>query len=142
MQLRWIIGCVDASACAIPKAFGMAQSEETNRRIDKARCSEISRYPHRVEQEGLLASCKDLIYGLRSGQRVSSKAGAYFHTHIVDSGSLSGYGVLSLPKDDFCETPRADPHAGCCGEGRLITVPYPIGSIHIILHRVRENVHR
>ena len=24
------------------------------------------------------------------------------------------------------ETPCADPHAGCCGEGRLNTAPYPI----------------
>ena len=39
---------------------------------------------------------------------------------------MSGYGVLSLPKDDFREPPGADPHAACCGEGRLITVPYPI----------------
>ena len=68
----------------------MAQSEETNRRTDQARCSEVSCDSHRVEQKGLLASFYDALYELRPGQRVSSKAGAYFHTHIVDSGSLSG----------------------------------------------------
>jgi len=31
--------------------------------------------------------------------------------------------------DDFRELPRADPHEGWCGEGRLITVPYPIGCL-------------
>jgi hypothetical protein len=44
-----------------------------------------------------------------------------------------------LRPDDFCETPRADPHPGCCGEGRLITVPYPIMRIfhksHPIAHK-------
>jgi hypothetical protein len=65
---------------------------------------------------------------LRIGKRVSSKAGAYVCAIIVDWDSLSGQGVLSLPKDDFREPPGADPHAGWCGEGRLITVPYPIMS--------------
>jgi len=27
------------------------------------------------------------------------------------------------------ETPRADPHAGCCGEGGLKTRPYPISHL-------------
>jgi len=35
--------------------------------------------------------------------------------------------TIRLRPDNFCEPPRADPHAGWCGEGRLITVPYPIG---------------
>ena len=45
--------------------------QETHRRTDKAWCSEVSRDSYRVEQEGLLASCKDLVYELRLGQRVS-----------------------------------------------------------------------
>jgi hypothetical protein len=34
--------------------------------------------------------------------------------------------TIRLWLDDFCEPPIADPHDGWCGEGRLITVPYPI----------------
>ena len=30
------------------------------------------------------------------------------------------------------ETPRADPHAGCCGEGRLEAGPYPIGRLCVV----------
>jgi hypothetical protein len=104
----------------------MAQGEETHRRADQARCSEVSRNSYRIEQEGLLASYEDSVNELRLRQRVSSKAEAYFDTNTVDWDSLSGYGVLSLPKDDFSETPRADPHAGSCGKVRLITAPYPI----------------
>ena len=33
-----------------------------------------------------------------------------------------------LRPDDFREPPRADPHAGWCGEGRLNAVPYPISA--------------
>ena len=36
-----------------------------------------------------------------------------------------GFNVRLRP-DDFREPPIADPHDGWCGEGRLITVPYPI----------------
>jgi hypothetical protein len=36
-----------------------------------------------------------------------------------------GFNVRLRP-DDFCEPPIGDPHDGWCGEGRLITVPYPI----------------
>ena len=32
------------------------------------------------------------------------------------------------------ETPRADPHAGCCGEGRLEAGPYPIGLLPLTVH--------
>ncbi len=39
---------------------------------------------------------------------------------IVDSD------LIRLRPDDFYETPIADPHDGCCGEGRLNAVPYPI----------------
>ena len=34
--------------------------------------------------------------------------------------------LIRLRPDDFHETPGADPQAGCCGEGRLTAVPYPI----------------
>ena len=34
--------------------------------------------------------------------------------------------LIRLRPDDFHETPGADPQAGCCGEGRLNAVPYPI----------------
>jgi len=29
------------------------------------------------------------------------------------------------------ETPSADPHAGCCGEGRVKTGPYPIRDLSV-----------
>ena len=34
--------------------------------------------------------------------------------------------TIRLRPDDFREPPIADPHDVWCGEGRLITVPYPI----------------
>jgi hypothetical protein len=36
--------------------------------------------------------------------------------------------LIRLRPDDFHETPIADPHDGCCGEGRLNAVPYPIAA--------------
>ena len=37
---------------------------------------------------------------------------------------------VSLDVESSCdETPRADPHAGCCGEGRSKTCPYPISAL-------------
>jgi len=33
-----------------------------------------------------------------------------------------------LCSNSLRETPCADPHAGCCGEGGLETRPYPISS--------------
>ena len=34
--------------------------------------------------------------------------------------------LLSKLKSALLEPPRADPHAGWCGEGELNTPPYPI----------------
>jgi hypothetical protein len=53
---------------------------------------------------------------------------------VVEMDSMSGYGVLSLPKDDFREPPIADPHDGWCGEGRLNAVPYPIRRALLLYH--------
>ena len=47
-----------------------------------------------TEQKGLLASRQDIVYEYGVVQRVSSKAGACFHTHTVDWDSLSGYGPM------------------------------------------------
>ena len=41
--------------------------------------------------------------------------------------------LIRLRPDDFRETPSADPQAGCCGEGRLNAVPYPIKAFFLIL---------
>ena len=46
-----------------------------------------------------------------------------------DEANWGGCGNRLRP-DDFCQPPIADPHAGWCGEGRLITVPYPIGRFY------------
>jgi len=35
------------------------------------------------------------------------------------------------------ETPSADPHAGCCGEGKLEAFPYPISTFAL---EVRKNI--
>jgi hypothetical protein len=52
---------------------------------------------------------------------------------IVDSD------LIRLRPDDFHEPPTADPHGGCCGEGRLITVPYPITRFTIFCIRKFQN---
>src|SRR3972149_3899154 len=55
----------------------------------------------------------------------------------------SGF-TIRLRPDDFCEPPRADPHAGWCGEGRLITVPYPIMPMMVTdsLEQECHDIHR
>jgi len=35
------------------------------------------------------------------------------------------------------ETPCADPHAGCCGEGRVKTGPYPISTIFLARTQIK-----
>jgi hypothetical protein len=50
----------------------------------------------------------------------------------------SGF-TIRLRLDNFREPPRADPHAGWCGEERLITVPYPImGSLCLTINNKVE----
>ena len=54
-------------------------------------------------------------------------AGSGFEPEIGILFAHCGFRLtIRLRPDNFCEPPIADPHDGWCGEGRLITVPYPI----------------
>ena len=105
----------------------VGQGAKADWRAYQARVSKVSGDTDGPEQEGLLASCQDVCDQLRVVKEYLARSGACFSYAHCGSGF-----TIRLRPDDFYEPPRADPHAWWCGEGRLNTVPYPIGRCFFI----------
>ena len=63
---------------------------------------------------------------MSSHAAMNPNGGADNMRRVMKDRPLDTVLTIRLRPNNFCETPRADPHAGCWGEGRLITVPPPI----------------
>ena len=69
-----------------------------------------------------------------SSHDMKNPTGGVSMGHVIEppdpnSNPLRNFGLIftiRLRPDKLCETPSADPHAGCCGEGERETPPYPI----------------
>jgi len=78
-----------------------------------------------------VAFVPDPGYSYRYDQPMAQGTGSSICQRAVGEYlSASGGSITELRFGTLCEPPRADPHAGWCGEGEFKAPLYPIGSFY------------
>ena len=59
-----------------------------------------------------------------SSHDMKNPTGGVHMRHVIELPDPNSF-IIRLRPDKLCETPGADPHAGCCGEGGERNSPLP-----------------